>query len=49
MKCVRQSTFTLTLKKNPGSLALPQSFGNIIHSVLEDNVSDTVPLELDRS
>lgn len=37
------------IKREPRQFSAPAVLGNIIHSVLEDNISSSQPLELDRS
>jgi len=36
------------IKREPRQFSAPAVLGNIIHSVLEDNISKSEPLELDR-
>lgn len=48
MKCVHQSIFILTSKRNRECFRLLQFFGNIVHGVLEDNVSSDSLLDLEK-
>ncbi len=48
MKCVLLNIFFLTLKENQECFRHPQCFGNIVHGVLEDHVSSTEVLDLEK-
>jgi ATP-dependent exoDNAse (exonuclease V) beta subunit len=48
MKCVLQSTSTHTSKESQECFRLPLFFGNIVHGVLEDHVSSTNFLDLEK-
>lgn len=48
MKCVPQNIFTPTLRRSRECFQRPQFFGNIVHGVLEDNVSSDSVLDLEK-